>query len=292
VDLENQSNSPIHIDRFDTTCGCLLSVDPTSITIEPKSSATAKLSLDLRKAFLGEWDELPREFSTLLIPVVQTSDGFSRPAASLTIHGTVKRAFKKLPKFFGIQGTWVTGDAERSEKLRVEADEAIESLDAEIPKRFGESQVRRIGNGNWEINLSLVRVLEPGPLTFEVKLIGRIGKSPAASTSVPFCAEIEKPVRALPSALAFGAVKVGETVSARIQFTQARGGIAFVDHWESPTPEIKLIRAGESQCEVLVAPASPGQMDTTLAFFCRADHADKLVRVVVPVRYCAVTFDK
>jgi hypothetical protein len=208
VPIENHTTKDIHIDGFLPSCTCL-SIEPPSLVVPARESATVTLTLNLMLTSRKNADLQSKEVDVGFAP--HLSEGLPSHAGWM-LTGRVRRVLKLEPRTIYFETGLVRGQPFTAQSVQVTSFAPLEKLAAQCDPLHGTVVVeRRAGTADaFHVAVTPRANLPAGPFRFEVMLEPKSGGNATLPTvTIPVEGKIVEDIQAVPDFLLFGAQQTG-----------------------------------------------------------------------------------
>ncbi|MCI0742516.1 MAG: hypothetical protein L0Y72_26080 [Gemmataceae bacterium] len=215
--LENRTDADLTILGFCSSCNCM-TIDPASLVIAPRQSATAKLNLNLSGD--ARKPELVREFQSRITAII----GGKRPTwQTWEIEGKVRLAFTVAPSTLQLADELICGRKFPEQNVRATAHLLTHSIRASCS--LADVRVRPGSDSNkFVAEINLQETLPAGQHQTELILEGvESDGSVRSKTRVPIHFAVVEPVMAIPSAIVAGVRRKDEVHEETVVLTSRTG---------------------------------------------------------------------
>jgi hypothetical protein len=199
---------PLDIVSTRTSCGCV-TVTPSVKTLPPRGTASVDVTMDARR-FTG-----PKSVS---VYVTVGPEYTSTATLQVTANSRADVVFNPGQVSFGVvprgQQPVQTIDVEYAGKLDYRVTEVVKGTTDPVDAAL-EELYRRPGQVGYRVKVTLKADAPPGPLKYELLLKTNDPASPVVPVLVE--ANVQAVLTVAPGKVDFGSIKVGETVTRRIQ---------------------------------------------------------------------------
>jgi hypothetical protein len=220
VPIENHTTKDIRIDGFMPSCTCL-SIEPASVVVPAKGSATVTLTLSLMLGSpkLADLDNKAVDGSF----TARVSGGLPQEAG-WTLTGNVRRVLRLKPRQIYFGPGLVKGQPFEAQSVVAHTTEPLRELTARCDLSQGSAKVSRIAGHEGEFTVAVrpSAALPAGPFHFDVTLEATSetkGKLP--SVTLPVEGHILEDIQAVPEFLLFGSQPVGTTMTQTVLLRSA-----------------------------------------------------------------------
>ena len=291
--INDEPAETFHVGPLRGGCACT-AVEPELLTLEPGEEAAVTARVDLQRR---EWSgDPPWAFEEVIIGIAKSESGGKVPVR-MTAKMVVDPSYRIEPQALSF-GSAVGGQEHVRvadvECLSSEPAVGLEVLSAPDPIAVEVQEAAGAG-GRYALEAALAADAPYGPLRGRIRFRGKLESGPFVTASIGVNGVVVHDLHALPSAVLFGAVPVGQE-RALVVSLQSRKGAPFTVEGASPAAEeiaVKCLgpRPGGTQAyEVAFTGKEVGPFESEVAFALktasRPDHG-----LVVPVKAYVVRED-
>lgn len=247
ISVKNNSDEPIQIAGFITSCGCT-KVEPNNLVIPARGSRTVKATLDFR-FLLGARPNGPAPFTVRLSPKVKDS-AFAQP--SWFLRGTVFVPLSCKMKRIDFPSPLSTEGPLPSRELFLTANYALSRVNAYCDRDLADVSVLSSREGGYVLTVTPKRTLPIGPFDFDVWIAVTLSDRRALPRfSIPVSGRVRDDVHFVPDELEMGAGSVGTSLTQQVSLVSDRMDPIHIERIDGAEGFMEPHQAGDAPCASL-----------------------------------------
>jgi hypothetical protein len=240
--IENRSKEDIRIRDFSTSCSCL-AIEPKSLLVPARKSAAVKLTLKLTTRALGD-ESVVRNFDVMIRPMAKAVPN----PPTWTVRGKVRSAITLTPRLVNFEDRLVRGLSFESQTVMVTSHTPITRLAISSDETIVRVTSRKVDRPTSGFKLAVLPsdTLPEGSFRTEITVqpIALDGALlPAQHLTVD--GKVMPDVQPIPTAICFGASKLGETLSETITWRSTSRRPFTFDEIKGTSKELSVKSLGK-----------------------------------------------